>query len=339
MLLYHCDADVRTKSIEALAATRDPTLIDDLIRAHAVEYYTPVHNAYFTALRAMTGQSAPRGPGAWKSWLAQETAAGRLKIDYLPLSTDSLSPEDRAKIQPLVAQLGSEHLRRMVEDLTAKGRDANARSEALRYMIANDHRDDVREFLTSDWLGRILALDDLQPPMINALAYQLNGLADPGPVRERINAQVRQCLDSKDSIVLANALHLLAGVEGYSTLFVVPDTAAQVRKLLDHPSAHVAEQAHRAIQRVDPKWAATQVPFEEAFVDLYEVLGREYPCFALEEYRLESSREGIAAAGQRAADGKRVRSAVPGAGRAAGRQPRSIGVGDGQPAGNSATAF
>jgi len=102
-------------------------------------------------------------------------------------------------------------------------------------MVANDHREAVQKFLSSDWLGRLLALEELQPPMINALAYQLNGLADPGPVRERINAQVRQCLDSKDPVVLANALHLLAGVDGYSTFFVVPDTAQQVRKLLDHP--------------------------------------------------------------------------------------------------------
>lgn len=281
VLLYHSDADVRIQTIDALAATRDPGLIDDLIRAHAVEYYTPVHNAYFKALRGMTGQSGPRGPGEWKSWLAQEVAGGRLKIDYLPLELEGLPLNERAKIQPLAAQLGPEHLNRMAEDLTAGDRDTTARSEALRYLVANDHRDDVQKLLASDWLERLLALDGLKPPMINALAYQLNGLANPGPLRQRINAQVRQCLDSENPVVLANALHMLAGVDGYSTLFIVPDTAQPVRKLLDHPSALVAAQARRAINRVDPKWAVMTVSFEEAFVDVYKVLGREYPCFAL----------------------------------------------------------
>ncbi len=281
VLLYHNDPAVRIRTIEALAATRDPSLIDDLIRAHAVEFYTPVHNAYFTALRAMTGQRVPRGPGAWKSWLAQEAAAGRLKIDYLPLQPDALPPDERAKIQPLVAQLGPEHLDRVAKALAAKGLDTMARSEALRYLVANDHREDVQKFLQSDWLVRLLALDDLNPPMINALAYVFSGLADPGPLRERVNAQLRECLDSKDPIVLANTLHVLAGVEGFSTVFVVPDVAEKVRKLLDHPAAQVAAQARRAMNRVDPKWAATVVPYEEALVDLYETLGREYPCFVI----------------------------------------------------------
>ena len=35
------------------------------------------------------------------------------------------------------------------------------------------------------------------------------------------------------------------------------------------------------MNRVDPRWAATEVSYEEALVDLYEVLGREYPCFAI----------------------------------------------------------
>lgn len=205
VLLYHSDADVRIHTIEALAATCDPALIDDLIRAHAVEYYTPVHNAYFKALREMTGQGAPRGPGEWKSWLAQEAAAGRLKVDYLTLVIDVLPADERAKIQPLATQLGPERLDRMAEDLTAMDRDMTARSEALRYMVANDHREDVRKFLSSDWLGRLLALEEMKPAMINALAYQLNGLANPGPVRQRINAQVRECLDSENPIVLANA--------------------------------------------------------------------------------------------------------------------------------------
>ena len=79
--------------------------------------------------------------------------------------------------------------------------------------------------------------------MINALAYVLSGLADPGPLRKQIDAQLRECLDSKDPIVLANALHVLAGVEGFSTVFTVPDVAEQVPKLLDHPAPQVAAQA------------------------------------------------------------------------------------------------
>ena len=281
VFLYHNDSNVRIRTIEALAATRDPQVIDDLIRAHAVEFYTPVHNAYFRFLQAMTGQRVPRGPGAWKSWLAQEAAAGRLKIDYLPLQPDALPPDDRAKIQPLVAQLGPEHLDRMAKALAAKGLDTMARAEALRYMVANDHRQDVQKFLTSDWLGRFLALDDVKPAEINVLACHLNSLADPGPLRERINAQVRECLDSKDPVVLANALLLLVGQEQYTTVFTVPDVAEKVRKLLDHPAPPVAAQARRAMNRVDPRWAATAVSYEEALVDLYETLGREYPCFAL----------------------------------------------------------
>lgn len=281
VLLYHIDADVRIRAVEALAATRDAGLIDDLVRAHAVECYTPVHNVYLRALQAMTGQCAPRGPGAWKTWLAQEAAAGRLKMEVLPLQLDVLPPDERTRIQPLAAQLGPEHFDRMVNDLTTSGREMRARSESLRYMVANDHREDVQKFLQSDWLVRFLALGDLKPPMINALAYALSGLANPGPLRERINAQLRECLDSQDPILLANALHLLAGVEGYSTRFDVPDVAEKVRKLLDHSAPQVAAQARRAIQRVDPKFAAGEVSYVDAFRDLYEVLGREYPCFAL----------------------------------------------------------
>ncbi len=193
-LLYHTDPDVRTGTLQALAATRDLGLIDDLIRAHAVEYYTPVHNAYFNALQAMTGQRAVRGPEAWKAWLNREAAAGRLTIDYLPLELDALPPDQRAKIQPLAAHLGPEHFNRMVRDLTTKGQDLPTRSAALRYMVANDHRDDVQKFLKSDWLVKFLAQDDLSAPMINDLAYVLSGLANPGPLRERINAQLRECL-------------------------------------------------------------------------------------------------------------------------------------------------
>ena len=169
----------------------------------------------------------------------------------------------------------------MAENLTAKDRDTRARWDALRYMVANDHREDVQKFLCSDWLGRLLALDGLKPSMINALAT--NSMAWPIRGRSAIGSTPRSAGASTRGTPLCwpTALHLLAGVEGYSTLFLVPDTAQQVRKLLDHPSAQVAAQVRRAIMRVDPKSAATMVSFEEAFVDLYDVLGREYPCFPL----------------------------------------------------------
>ena len=142
-----------------MAATRDSSLIDDLIRAHAVEYYTPVHNAYYRALRDMTGQRAPRGPGAWKAWLAQEAAAGRLKIDYLPLQPDVLPPDDRAGSAP-GGPVGARASRPHGEGPDGQGAGYEGASEALRYLVANDHRQDVQTFLKSDWLGRFLALDD-----------------------------------------------------------------------------------------------------------------------------------------------------------------------------------
>jgi carboxyl-terminal processing protease len=281
VLLYHNDPAIRISTIEALAATGDFGLIDDLIRAEAVEDYTPVHNVYNRVLQEMTGQRTIHDRGAWKAWLSQAASAGRLKIDYLPLRLDALSPGDRAAVQPLATRLGAEHFDRMVRDLTAKGRDADARSEALRYMVANDSREDVQKFLCSNWLIKFLALDDLNPPTISALTYLLDGLANPGPLRERINAQLRESLGSKDPIVLANALHVLAGVEGNSTRLAVPGVAEKVRKLVDHSSLVVAAQARRALIRVDPKPPLPPSSYEATFLELYGVLGRQYPCFAL----------------------------------------------------------
>ena len=43
----------------------------------------------------------------------------------------------------------------------------------------------------------------------------------------------------------------------------------------------VAFQAERAMKRIDPLWAAKDVSYEEAFQDLYNTLGKRYPCFQL----------------------------------------------------------
>ncbi len=48
VLLYHKDAKVRIDTIEQMAIAEDAGLVDDLIRAQSVEFYTPVHNTYQT---------------------------------------------------------------------------------------------------------------------------------------------------------------------------------------------------------------------------------------------------------------------------------------------------
>ncbi|KKL70688.1 hypothetical protein LCGC14_2102410, partial [marine sediment metagenome] len=98
-LLYHGDSNVRIRTIQTLGKAGDPRMIDDLIRAHSVEFYTPVHNAYASVLRSMTGERTRRGKGQWKAWLADQAAKGRLKINYLPISLAALPPKQRAQIQ------------------------------------------------------------------------------------------------------------------------------------------------------------------------------------------------------------------------------------------------
>ncbi|NQT14208.1 MAG: hypothetical protein HQ582_15745, partial [Planctomycetes bacterium] len=275
-LLYHEDAQIRIQTVSALARSGDQSLIDDLIRAQSLESYTPVHNAYHRGLRSMTGGQTP-ARGNWKSWLAAEVGAGRLEIDYLPIDLDALDPDDRAKIQPLATQLGPEHFESMAAALTAEEPNA-INYDGLRYMVANDHRPRVQEFLQGDFLARLLAHPSVN---VNSVAYSVNLLADPGPLREGINARVRTCLESANPTVVANALHLLAGKEGYSTLFTVPGVEPKVRRLVDSPVAAVAHQARRAMDRIHPHWNAASVGYEEAFGDLYDTLGREYPCFDL----------------------------------------------------------
>jgi C-terminal processing protease CtpA/Prc len=118
-------------------------------------------------------------------------------------------------------------------------------------------------------------------PPLALLFHPLNGLANPGPLRGRVNAQLAACLDSTNPVVVHNALWMLAGVEGYTTRFIVPGLTNQVRQLMDGPDPKVSAQARRALNTLDPAWAASQTSYEEAFADLYQRLDREYPAFTL----------------------------------------------------------
>jgi len=274
-LLYHNDPDVRIKNIRRLAESKNPELIDDLIRAYSVESFTLVNNVYEEELRLLTGQKDIRGRSAWKTWLAAEAAAGQLKIDYIPIDLNSLDAEQRNQIQPFATRLGRGHFKEMAAALTAETYDRHKCEDALRYMVANDNYFEVQEFLRSDWLIKLFSHQSID---INIVTYFLNGLADPGLLRSRINAQIRSMLDSENATIVANTLHLLAGVEGYSTVFTVPDVDDKVRKLLESPLGVIALQARRAMMRINP---ASVVTYEEAFVDLYHTLERQYPCFEL----------------------------------------------------------
>lgn len=250
LLLYHRDPELRRQTVQALSRQGGPELIDDLIRAHSVENYTPVHNAYGDGLRSLTGQRNRRGKGQWKAWLAEEVKAGRLQIDYLPLDLNSVDADQRTEILPFATRLGPEHFDEMLSILRSQARDRRKLHLALRYMVANDQRKEVQAFLGTDWLGPVLGQGDVN---INIIAYQLNGLANPGPLRDKINAQVRACLEDENTVVKANALHLLAGVKGFSTVFTVPDVKAKVTQLVDHPDEQVATQARRALERINPR--------------------------------------------------------------------------------------
>ncbi len=278
VLLYHKQPDERIATIRAIAETHDPQWVDDLIRGYSVETYTPVKLVYAQALQRMTGQRVASTPSAWKAWLAAEVEARRLKRDYAPLELDSLDQQQRAQIQPLALQSGQEQFQQMASVLREPGCDRAPIGDALRYMVFNDHRPEVQTLLTSDWLSRLLACRQVN---LNTIAYTLNGLADPGPIRASVNAQVCRCLDADDPVVSRNALHMLAGVEGYSTVLSVPEATERVRELLGSPNVDVVRLAERAMDRLDPRWRAANVTYEEAFTDLYATLGREYPCFEL----------------------------------------------------------
>ncbi len=244
-LLYHRDRDVRILAVQTLGASNNPEIIDDLIRAHSVEDYTPVHNAYGRVLQSLTGYRHIRGKGAWKAWLAREVRAGRLKIEYLPVE-----PADgvQSEMIPFVL-IGQDGFDEMSAALTAATYDRQRCYDALRYMVFNDHLPQVKTFLFGNWLNRLFAHRGIN---INDVGYVLNGLANPGPLRDQINTQVCDCLDSSNPIVAANALNLIAGVEGFSTRFVVPGVEAKVTELTSNSVPEIALQAKRALARIKP---------------------------------------------------------------------------------------
>jgi beta-lactamase regulating signal transducer with metallopeptidase domain len=244
-LLYHSDRDIRIETVRKLAENSDSGLIDDLIRAHSVENYTPVHNEYDRVLHSLTGNRNVRGKGAWKAWLDSEVKAGRLKIDYVPIE-----PAAGVRIEILsYALTGPNDFDEMAAALTAAAYDRQKCHDALRYMVFNDHLAQVQKFLSGDWLSSLFAHRGIN---INDIGYFLNGLANPGPLRYQIDAHVRNCLDSDNPVVVANALNLIAGVEGYSTRFVVPDVEDKVKVLTSSSVSEVARQAQRALKTIRP---------------------------------------------------------------------------------------
>ena len=244
-LLYYSEPDVRIETIKKLAASNDSGLIDDLIRAHSVENYTPVHNEYGRVLRSLTRNRNVRGKGAWKSWLANEVKVGRLKNEYLPINPDS---NHQSKILSFALK-GPDDFDEMATALTAEIYDRQKCHDALRYMVFNDHLPEVQKFLSGNWLHRLFSHKNIN---INDIGYFLNGLANPGHLREQINNQVSNSLDSDNPIVVANALNLIAGVKGFSTRFTVPEVESKVEALLSSSVPEVAVQTKRAIERIRP---------------------------------------------------------------------------------------
>ena len=247
-LLYHKDPDVRIKAVKTIAASNNSAIIDDLIRAGSVENYTPVHNEYGRVLQSLTGKRNIRGKGAWKAWLDSEAEAGRLKIDYLPIEP---ATDFRSEILAF-ALVGPAEFNEMATALTAAAYDHKKCHEALRYMVFNDHLPRVQKFLCGDWLSSLFAHREIN---INDIGYFLNGLANPGPLRKQVDTHVRNCLDSDNPIVVANALNLIAGVEGYSTRFIVPDVEEKTTKLISSSVPEIAHQAQRALERIRPGYA------------------------------------------------------------------------------------
>jgi beta-lactamase regulating signal transducer with metallopeptidase domain/protocatechuate 3,4-dioxygenase beta subunit len=244
-LLYHREPDVRIKALKTLTASNNPEIIDDLIRAHSVEIYTPVHNEYDRLLQSLTGNRNVRGKGVWKAWLASEVEAGRLKIEYLPVEPDA---NVRSEILS-IALMGPGDFDEMATALTAATYDGRKCQDAIRYMVFNDNLVQVQEFLAGDWLARLFAHQKIT---INDVGYFLNGLANPGPLRKQIDTHVRNCLDSENPTVVTNALNLIAGVEGYATRFVVPGVDDKVIELTSSSVPEVAFQAKRALERIRP---------------------------------------------------------------------------------------
>lgn len=279
-LLYHQDREVRKKAILALAELRDPNLLDDLIRAYSIELCTDVCFVYKDILSSLAGVKIGQDRSAWKAWLAREVEKGRLKIDYITVDVKSLTPEEKSQMQPLASCLELDHFQEMTGLLTASDNEEIKFTDAMRFLVANDHRIEITQFLSGDWLDTLFTKHDI---FFNSLAHCLNGLANPGPLRDAVENHIRVALRSENPVVVANALHLLAGEEAYSTVFTIPDVAEKVKELCGSPDAEVAKQAQRALTKISkiPKEVNPNISYEEAFRDLYETLGRDYPCFEL----------------------------------------------------------
>ncbi|MHC4715296.1 MAG: hypothetical protein ACYTAN_18835, partial [Planctomycetota bacterium] len=284
VFLYHKDRGVRARTIEAYAAKGDPALTDDLIRACGIA--TGSWGDFANALRGAAGNAA-RHPSTAKAWLEAEVAAGRLTIDYLPLNLDALNPEDRDRIDPLIAKAGPEYFDEMVA--AVKSLEAERMVSALRYMILNDHLPQVREFLTSDWMADVLS-HELTDRQILPLPFALGYLADPGPLRDSIVVQLGDCLGSGDRVKVLNALRVIAGPEGRGGIwFNARELSERVHEIERGNDAMLSTEARRALRIVDPSWrppesqatSTTPVTYEVAFADLHDTLGRQYPCFAL----------------------------------------------------------
>ncbi|MBN1972601.1 MAG: hypothetical protein JW787_03110 [Sedimentisphaerales bacterium] len=260
IFLYHRDPDVRIKTIQSLAASGNKNIIDDLIRAYSIESYTPVKNAYIGVLKSITGRKDIRDKGPWKSWLNTESENNRLKIDFIPLNIFDLDFDERKEFLPIVSILEPEYCEEMASILTSDVYDRDKCNLALQYMVANGNNEryyEVQKFLISDWLTKLLSHKNID---INSIAHYLNGLANPGLLRDSINIQVRICLNSPDTTVVENTLHLLAGVEGYLTIFTVPNVGDKVATYVNSSVPEIAAQAKRVLEKIGPtqvKSAAT----------------------------------------------------------------------------------
>ena len=303
--LYHQDPDVRAAAVRVLAAGRDPGLMDDLIRAYSVELYASVCNAYERVLSEWAGERLP-GPGAWKAWLQAQVDSGKLTIDYRPILPAGLDPNLRDHLDPLALRSGPEHLDHFADILRGRWSNRQEFWQALCYMAINDHLEQTREFLGSEWLSQCLARKDVDVYVLN---LYLHFLANPGLLSERLGAQVGRCLESRDAAVLVNSLRLLAGSETGASGSGVPGVVERVRALLANPDPAVATAARRALgviesrsgaepgrytpnparttqlrrttEAVNSGPVARSVSYAEALRDLHVTLGRQYPCFAL----------------------------------------------------------
>jgi C-terminal processing protease CtpA/Prc len=146
----------------------------------------------------------------------------------------------------------------------------------------------VQKFLSGSWLLKTLEQPDID---INLIIYLLSGLANPGPLREAIDSQVRRALDCDNPVVVANALHMLAGVEGASGPFIVAGVKEKIEKLLGSTDNEVVLQAQRAMKKIESTLAqvpTSAVTYKEAFLDLHATLLRRYPCFGLKQIDFEA---------------------------------------------------